>query len=166
MFTRTCLAFVLLLACSDVWSQVEANGTGQVDTNGTEEATSSLDEVQMSTPPPVSGANYSAAFASETQQSSNVRAGLTISTVHSNNVVGGDTLNPVSDVSYSIWPTLALDATTTRLHSVLTYSPGFTFYQRMSSLNQSDQNVALDLSYRLSPNLTLSFRSEERRVGK
>jgi hypothetical protein len=60
-------------------------------------------------------------------------------------------------MSYSIWPTLALDADTTRLHWVLNYSPGFTFYQSVSARNQSDQNVALDFRYRLSPHLTASL---------
>ena len=64
----------------------------------------------------------------------------------------------MSDVSYSIWPTLALDKTTTRLHWTLSYAPGFTFYQHTSSLNRADQNASIDLQYRLSPHVTLSAR--------
>jgi hypothetical protein len=126
-----------------------------VDTSATEAAANTGDEAPMGTPPPVSGADYSTAFASETQ-SNILRAGLTLSTAYSNNVQGGET--PASDVSYSLWPTFALDATTTRLHWVLNYSPGFTFYQHTSSLNQSDQNVALDFQYHLSPHVSLSLR--------
>ena len=44
-----------------------------------------------------------------------------------------------------------------RLHTVLTYSPGFTFYQRMSSLDQVNQNFGVSLQYRLSPHVTLSL---------
>ncbi len=65
---------------------------------------------------------------------------------------------PVSEVSYSIWPTVALDQTTSTLHSVLTYSPGFTFYQRTSSQDAADQNASINLQYRLSPHLTFSAR--------
>lgn len=146
MSPRACLGLLLLLS-PYVWSQV--------DTNATEAATDPGYDVPMRTPPPVSGEAYSTAFASETR-SNNLRAGLTMSTAYSNNVLGG--ANPVSSMSYSIWPTLALDATTTRLHWILDYSPGFTFYQSASARNQSDQIVAADFQCRLSPHLTASLR--------
>ena len=60
----------------------------------------------------------------------------------------------MSDVSYSVWPTIALDETTPRLHFTLTYAPGFTFYQRESSFNEADQNASIDFQYRLSPHVT------------
>ena len=53
---------------------------------------------------------------------------------------------------------LALDETTPRLHIVSTYAPGFTFYQRESALNETDQNASIDLQYRLSPHVTVSAR--------
>ena len=65
---------------------------------------------------------------------------------------------PVSDVSYSVAPFIALDETTTRLHFILTYAPGFTFYQRDSSRNEADQNASINLQYRLSPHVTFSAR--------
>ena len=66
--------------------------------------------------------------------------------------------SPVSDTSYSLWPTISLDQTTPRLHQTLTYSPGFTFYQHTSVRNEQDQNLSLDFQYRLSPHITLSLR--------
>ena len=48
-------------------------------------------------------------------------------------------------MSYSVWPTIALDKTTYRTHLVLNYAPGFTLYQRTTSLNQADQNLTADL---------------------
>jgi len=62
----------------------------------------------------------------------------------------------VSDVSYSVFPTLALDETTSRAHAVLNYAPGFTFYQRESSLNAANQNASINFQYRLSPHVTFS----------
>jgi hypothetical protein len=64
----------------------------------------------------------------------------------------------VSDVSYSVAPFIALDEATPRLHLVLTYAPGFTFYQRESSLNEEDQNASINFEYRLSPHVTFSAR--------
>lgn len=146
MLTRVCLSLALLVAMP-VWSQV--------DTNATEAATNPADEARMLTPPPVNGESYPTAVGSETRLNY-LRAGLTFNSAYSDNALGG--ASPVSDISYSIWPTIALDQTTSRLHSVLTYSPGFTFYQRTSARNEEDQNVALDFQYRVSAHVTASLR--------
>jgi hypothetical protein len=112
---------------------------------------------RMLAPPPVSGANYPTSFTSE-ERSNYLRGGVTFNTAYSDNVLGATTSAPVSDVSYSVWPTIALDATTPRLHTVLTYAPGFTFYQRTSARNEADQNAVIDFDYRLSPHVTFSAR--------
>ena len=146
MLTRICLGLLLLLP-TYAWSQA--------DTNNTEAAGNPGYEVPMRTPPPVSGQAYPTAFTSETQ-SNILRAGLTVSTGYSNNVVGGEP--PESSPYYSIWPTLALDANTNRIHWVLNYSPGFTFYQDVNARNQSYQIVALDFQYRFSPHVAVSLQ--------
>ena len=65
----------------------------------------------------------------------------------------------ISDVSYSVWPSISLDQSRARIRWDLTYRPGFTFYQRHSSAhNEADQNLRLDLDYRLSPYVTLSVQ--------
>lgn len=112
---------------------------------------------RMLTPPPVSGESYPTAFASE-ERANYLRGGVTFNSAYSDNVLGGLSATPVSDVSYSLWPTVALDETTSRLHTVLTYAPGFTFYQRTSAYNQADQNLSLDVQYRMSPHVTVSVR--------
>src|SRR5262249_49513069 len=48
--------------------------------------------------------------------------------------------------------------TTSRLHSVLTYAPGFTLYQHTDGRNETDQNASVDVEYRLSPHVTASVR--------
>jgi hypothetical protein len=83
---------------------------------------------------------------------------VAFTTAYSNNVLGSTNGNPVSDVSYSVWPTLAIDQTTSRLRWDLNYAPGFTFYQHTSSYNEADQNASLDFQYRLSPHLTFAAR--------
>jgi hypothetical protein len=111
----------------------------------------------MLMPAPISGAGYSMGFTSETR-SNYLRGGLTFSTAYDTDAATGVNGRPVSELSYSIWPTISLDQTRSRLHWVLTYSPGFTFYQKTSGLNQADQNLAVDLKYRVSPHVTLEVR--------
>ncbi|HEX4020636.1 MAG TPA: hypothetical protein VGG14_14435 [Candidatus Sulfotelmatobacter sp.] len=112
---------------------------------------------RMLTPPPVSGQSYPMATVSE-ERSNYLLGGVTFNAAYSDNVLGSTTFAPVSDISYSVWPTIALDETTTRLHTTLTYAPGFTFYQRTSAYNQADQNLSANLSYRLSPHVTAWVR--------
>jgi len=112
---------------------------------------------QMLTPPPVSGQSYPTSFSSG-ERSNYLRGGLAFTTAYTDNALPSASGQPVSDVSYSVAPFLALDETTPRLHWVLTYAPGFTFYQRLSSLNETDQNAAIDVQYRLSPHVTISAR--------
>ena len=112
-------------------------------------------EDPMLAPPPVSGASYPISPASQ-ERSNYLQGGVTFNAAYSDNVLGATTTAPVSDVSYSVWPTIALSETTPRLHAVLTYAPGFTFYQRTSARNEADQNATIDLQYRLSPHVTFS----------
>ncbi len=147
MLIRASLIFALLMS-TPLWSQV--------DTNSTEPA-SPTNDTAMITPPPVSGQTYPNTPASELR-SNYLRYGLTFNTAYSDNVPSSAGTNPVSDESYSIAPTIALDETTSTLHTVLSYSPGFTFYQHTSGLNAADQNGAIDVQYRLSPHLTLTGR--------
>jgi hypothetical protein len=55
-------------------------------------------------------------------------------------------------------PSIALDLSRSRLEWVMSYSPGFTFYQKTTSRNAADQNLSLNLHYRLSPHVTLSLQ--------
>ena len=96
-------------------------------------------------------------FTSETRENY-LRGGLVFSSAYDDEATVGANGQPISDVSYSIWPTISLDQTRSRLHWVLSYSPGFTFYQKTSSLSQANQNLDVNLSYHLSPHVTLSLR--------
>ena len=154
MLTRIYLSFALFAAIP-VWSQVA--------TNSTEATTDSFSDSQMQTPPPVSGEAYPIAVGSEATRSNYLHAGFIVNTAYSDNVPAGTGANPISDISYSIQPTIALDQTTLRFHQTLTYSPGFTFYQRTSSLNEADQNLAVDFQYRLTPHMTASVQDTFRK---
>jgi hypothetical protein len=133
-----------LLVATTAWAQT--------DTNGTEPASPLIDETML-TPPPVSGQAYPTALGSE-ERSNYLRYGVSFNSAYTDNALGGST--PVSDVSYSISPTIALDQTRSTMHTVLTYAPGFTFYQRITSRDEADQNLSINVTDRLSPHVRLT----------
>lgn len=111
----------------------------------------------MLTPPPVSGQTYPVALTSQ-ERSNYLLGGISFTSAYTDNATGGVTGHPVSDISSSVFPIVALDETTSRLHSVLTYAPGFTFYKRTSALNSANQNASIEFEYRLSQHVTVSAR--------
>jgi len=139
---------MILLASMPVWPQVTNAGADDAS-----RATNTED--RMLTPPPVSGQAYPVALDSE-EQTNLLHYGLAFSSGYNDNVLGAATGHPVSDVNYSVWPTIGFDKTTTRVHWDLTYAPGFTFYQRTSGRNEADQNASISMQYRLSPHVTFS----------
>ena len=150
---------LVLLASMPVWPQEDKPAAPAPAASGPAislSLNSDDNQSRMLVPPPVSGQSYPTAFASE-ERANYLRGGITFNTAYSDNVLGATSATPVSDVSYSVWPTIALDETTSRLHTVLTYAPGFTFYQRITSFNEADQNLSLMLQYRLSPHVTVSL---------
>lgn len=112
---------------------------------------------RMMTPPPVSGQTYPMALGSQ-ERANYLRAGVSFTTAYTDNALGGLTAHPESDISYSVFPTVALDETTSRLHFDVAYAPGYTFYDRTSALNSMNQNAAIEFEYRLSPHVTFSAR--------
>ena len=143
---------VLLLAAVPSWSQANDPAQGEPAANGVDHP-----EDRMQTPPPVTGAAFPATFAAQ-ERSNLLEYGVAFSTAYSDNVLGGMAPHPVSDISYWVAPTIAIDTTTPRLHWIGTYAPGFTFYQRTSARNESDHNASFDFQYRLSPHVTLGAR--------
>jgi hypothetical protein len=155
------LGFVLLVStlgfAQDAPSVPVPPVTGAVGSEAaTNDSTVSVQDTNhMQTPPPVSGTTYPVSFTAE-ERANYLRGGVSFTSAYSDNAFGSINGHPVSDVSYSVWPTLAIDQSRTRLHWVLTYAPGFTFYQRETSYNEADENLALALQYRVSPHVTFS----------
>ena len=120
----------------------------QSETSASSPSSGADDGLQMRIPPSVSVEGYPTNPVSE-QRSNYLSTGLIVSTGFNSNVLAGASSTPVSDASYTIWPTITLDQTTPRAHRSLTYSPGMTFYQPTSSLNEVDHNADLDFQFRL-----------------
>jgi hypothetical protein len=129
------------------WSQVVPSTTDGADISN--------NDMNMRTPPPVSGEAYPTETGSETR-SNYLRAGLTIDTAYDDNVLAGSNVKPISDITYTVGTTFSLDQSTARLHQTFTYSPGFTLYQRTSALNAADQDGSLRFLYHLSPHAVVS----------
>lgn len=155
---QICVGLLLGAVTAPLWSQTDNPPTQPVAAYGTGSGTDNSDS-RMLTPPPVSGQSYPQTPISQ-ERSNYLQAGVTFTTAYSDNILGstGSNYGPVSDESYSLFPTLSLNETTTRLHFTLTYAPGFTFYQHTSSLNQANQNASIDFQYRLSPHVTFTAR--------
>lgn len=145
-----------------MWCQLGAvpvqQGSGGVEdaSGGISVNSSAAEPAPMITPATVGGSEgYALAFSSETQRSNYLRGGLVLGVTYDDNA---STLAPkaVSDVSYSIAPSIALDQSRPRLHWSLSYSPGFTFYRRYSSYNQTNHNLGANFSYRLTPHVTFT----------
>ncbi len=138
---------VILLLASLAWSQT---------VNQEPEPAINVED-RMLVPAPASDEAYPVGLSSE-ERANYLRYGVTFSTAYTDNVLGAATVSgqPRSDMSYSVWPTIGLDKSTSRLHWGLTYAPGFTFYQRTNEKNEADHNALLRFEYRLGPHVTLS----------
>jgi hypothetical protein len=155
---RVCIG-LLLSAAIPVWSQDTASATPAPAVSAApgdaNKPIANNNNDLMQTPPPVSGQAYPIVVGSA-ERSNYLRGGVFFSSAYTDNAVGAVNGQPISDISTSIMPTLSLDEATSRLHSTLTYAPGFTFYQRETDRNEADQTGSLKLQYRLSPHVTLS----------
>src|SRR5580693_1611155 len=153
------VGLLLLLPGACLWAQVDNTPPQPAPAYGTDSSANSVDngDSRMLTPPPVSGEEYPTSVGSS-ERSNYLRGGMAFTSAYTDNAVGSVTGRPLSDVSYSVAPFISLDETTSRLHWILKYAPGFTFYQRLSSRNETDQNASIDLEYRLSPHVTFSAR--------
>jgi hypothetical protein len=148
MFSRLCLSFALLLPMA-AWSQVTvAPGGG----------------AQMATPPPVSGQALRTEVGSEAR-SNYLLGAIAFTPGYGNDVEGQIGAPAVNDFSYSFFPMIEIDKTTSRMHLNTTYSPSLTIYQRTSAANQTGQGVMMNFTYELSPHATISLQDAFRKTG-
>ena len=155
---KTIFVAWLVLTGASLWSQVEsvpAQPEQAASDNSGDTSNPDSSGVRMQAPPPVNGQSYPIVLTSQ-ERSNYLRGGLAFTSAYTDNAIGPVAGHPVSDISYSVAPMVALDQTTPREHLVLTYAPGFTFYQRTSARNETDQNALIDFQWRLSPHVTFS----------
>jgi hypothetical protein len=176
---KFCLLGLVLLMAAPSWPQANTApaqpvspqaGTNQTATNPstTNQSAASADnnnndtdnsvrDDRMLTPAPVSGQPFPTEPVSE-ERSNYLRYGLSFTSAYTDNALGAVNGHRISDVSYSLAPTVAVGETTSHAHLLVSYAPGFTFYQRTSALNEADQNALIGLEWRLSPHVTVTAR--------
>ncbi len=111
----------------------------------------------METPPAANGANYPIEVAAE-MRSNYLLGGFIYNTSYIDNLYAGTGATAVAETTFTVLPTISLDQTLPRQRISLTYSPGFTFYQPSSALNEVDQYLNTAFQYRLTPHMTVSAR--------
>ena len=148
MLLRACLSLALLVAIP-AWSQALPTATAGPEIPE--------DEYRMPIPPIASGEAFPTTTLSETR-SNYLDAGLTFQPAYYDNLLAGTGTQPITDVGYSITPSIEFDQLTSRLHQIWTYHPVFTLYQKTTARNDWDQSAALDVQYRLSQHITVSGR--------
>jgi hypothetical protein len=139
---------LLLFTSAPVWSQLVA-----VPYSVSGDAT---DGAQMQTPPPVSQTSYPTSVGSETR-SNYLSIGANVNVAYDDNVLADGNESPIGDTIYSISPSISFDKSSPRQRLSLSYSPGYTFYQRISSLDSGNQTAAVNFLYRISEHTTLNM---------
>lgn len=145
MLRSVCLVFAMSLCSTPLWCQVEPSATGG--------SGSASDDSYMTMPPPVSGSFYRSFLGSHRENYLSYGVGTSAS--YDDNIWAGSG-TPLSGETYTIYPAVALETSTGRTNASLNYSPGFTFYEPLSALNQVTQNLTADFGYKLSPRTSLS----------
>jgi hypothetical protein len=118
-------------------------------------ATGVVPATPMATPPPVSGLNYTVQLGSEVRHNY-LRGGVGFTTSYIDNYLTDSTSPPESETTISVLPSIAFDTATARQHVLVAYSPGFTFYQPSSQLNEVDNVVAASYAFHLSEHTLIS----------
>lgn len=139
----TLIFLSVLIAIAPAWSQ-----SGSVPANEADDT--------MSTPAPVSLNSNVAIPTLELERSNYIRGGLSFEGAYDDNILPGSTT--VGDASYTLSPFLDFNIQRSRLNWRTNYAPGFTFYQKYSSFNQTNHDFATDFQYRLSPHVTMTLQ--------
>jgi hypothetical protein len=149
MLRRVSISLAVLLFAAPIWCQVEPSASG-----GSGE---SSDDSPMPLTPQVSGSFYPSSTGSQAHTNT-LSGGVVVTASYIDNVLTGGSTTPLSAESYFISPTIRFDESASRTHAALAYSPGFTFYDPTTALNQVNQNLIGSYQYRVTPRVSLSIQ--------
>lgn len=100
------------------------------------------------------GKGSSAAFLSELERSNYLQAGVNVSAAYDDNPLLLST-GAASNTSVSIFPSIGIVESSSRMRWSLGYAGGLTINQNLASQNQDSQNLNFDSQFRLTPHVNL-----------
>jgi hypothetical protein len=112
----------------------------------------------MQTPAPVSVLGQDISFSSESTLGNYIRGEMDFSSGYEDNIFGSASDSEVPDVNYVVRPAFSLYRSTSRLLLKSFYAPRFIIYQRHSELDRTDHDLQLQMTYRLTPHVTIAFQ--------
>ena len=145
---HACLALALLLTAS-AWSQ---------ETSAPEELSGAQD-AQMITPAPVSIAPETVQLGAE-QLKNVLRGDIAVSGSYIDNLFAGSDYGTQAETTISVLPRLSYNWSTPTQNRTFSYSPGFSFYQPSSSLNQIDQVATAAYSFHPAEHVAITFNDQ------
>lgn len=140
--------FAALMTTSPLWAQVENESDLGSLPSGSE---------PMLTPAPVNDQSYSTEVGVGRKPKNFLKAGIIGTVGYIDNLYPVVGASAVPETLFVILPTVAVDMTTPRQQISASYSPGFTFYEPTSTLNEVDQTAQVSFAYRLSPYLNFNL---------
>jgi hypothetical protein len=127
-----------------------SSGIIGLDTESEGETTDDLPHI----PAMLGGRGTSLAFVSEMERSNYLRGGVNIGASYDDNAQlapsGG-----VGNTSFSVFPNIAIEQSTSRMRWDLGYAAGLTANQQLTNQNQVSQALRFDSEFRLSPHVNL-----------
>ena len=128
------------------------SGVMGVDSQAPQEENTSSSQPQI--PAMLGGPGSSLSFLSEMERANYLRGGVNVGAAYDDNAL----LAPrgqVGNMTYSVFPSVALDQSTSRMRWTLGYGAGLTVNQRLSSQDQGSHHLNFDSEFRLSPHVNL-----------
>jgi hypothetical protein len=126
--------------------------SGIVGVDAQSEGETSEDLPQI--PAMLGGRGSSLAFRSEMERSNYLRGGLNVGAAYDDNALLGSG-GQVGNTTFSVFPSIAIDQSTSRMRWSLGYGGGLTVNQRLSSRNQGSHSLNFDSEFRVSPHVNL-----------
>jgi hypothetical protein len=105
-------------------------------------------------PAMLGGRGTSLVFLSEMERSNYLRGGVNIGAGYDDNALLTSS-GQVGNTTFSVFPNIAIEQSTSRTRWDLGYAAGLTVNQRLSNQNQVSQNLRFDSEFRLSPHVNL-----------
>jgi hypothetical protein len=105
-------------------------------------------------PAMLGGRGTSLAFTSEMERSNYLRAGVNVGAAYDDNALLGSG-EQIGNTTFSVFPNIALEQSTSRMRYSLGYRGGVTVNERLSDRNQGAHDFKFDSEFRLSPHVNL-----------